>query len=394
MASSSEFFAGAKNVATKIKDYVVGVFSPLEEDALLEEDEVFEEDDVKNNKPAVSMSEQRKEIPERTRRPAPQPREVERIQRPAPVEARERRPEPAAASRGSIYAHRNEYTGIDSYEDNSSVDFSLARNTSFERRPAVERVPASSSVVFGNTRPSEPAQSVPFASPVTASGNRGSEIRGSASAERDFSFSGATEPVTFRSRPNTRYESRTLAFGSEPVKADDNAEAVRAKAVVGFNTTAAAGTPSGTPYSGGAARATNYGGKSMDNLTVQVLRPKEISEASFVGSLLKKGIVVVCNLSEIPDKNTRIRFSDYLCGCCKGCDASFSEIISVESSTAVLIAVPSNVNLINSVDAPQAPAEDKTKAKPAPKVEVPDPNDFFSFTPSEPPRAGGFFDVM
>ena len=129
----------------------------------------------------------------------------------------------------------------------------------------------------------------------------------------------------------------------------------------------------------------------MDKVTVQILKPTEISEATAAGTLLKKGIVVICNLSEIPDKNTRIRFSDFLCGCCKGCDADFTEIISVESPNAVLIAVPSSVGLKNVVETP--PADDTARA---PKTEVPGPDlsDFLSFTPTEAPKAsGGYFDI-
>ena len=128
----------------------------------------------------------------------------------------------------------------------------------------------------------------------------------------------------------------------------------------------------------------------MENMTVQVLKPTEISEATAAGSLLKKGIVVICNLSEIPDKNTRIRFSDFLCGCCKGCDADFSEIISVESPNAVLIAVPSSVTLKNA--APATKVEEKPTPAPI-EIDGPDISDIFTYTPSDSPKASSYFDI-
>ena len=92
--------------------------------------------------------------------------------------------------------------------------------------------------------------------------------------------------------------------------------------------------------------------------TVQILKPANISEASEASALLKKGVIVVAVLSGISDKNARVRYSDFLCGCCKGCDADFCEIVPVDAADAVLMAIPGNVTLVQPVKEQEKKAEE------------------------------------
>lgn len=383
MASSNHFFAGVKNAASKAKNYIFDAFRPAEEEDILGEDEVYEAEEYETE-PAVFMSAE-PEYDDADRQDDSQYEINDDLYAKAGEEPEE---EYYPTGRSFLYAHQNDYTGRRSYDDNSSVAFSLASNTSFgSRRPEPETIPApSSSVIFGS-RPSESTFS--GSKPLSASATGSTFSDRAALSEVDFSYSGAKEPVTFGSRPVTRYDAAPATPDVEQNNTGDDVKTVKAKAVVGFNTTGSTGSSSSaTGYT--SQRNTRYGGVAMDNLTVQVLKPTEISEATAAGSLLKKGVVVICNLSEIPDKNTRIRFSDFLCGCCKGCDADFSEIISVESSNAVLIAVPSNVTLKNAAPAPKA--EEKPQSAPI-DIPAPDMSDIFSYTPTETPRANSYFDI-
>ena len=379
MASSSEKSAGAKGVAEKFKNLLVGLFSPAEEDDILSDDEVLERD-ADNGTPAVFMQSE-----------TPAVADFEEVESEPVADSfereEERREEPFSAGPDFLYAHQNDYTGRRGYDDNSSVAFSIAGNTSFgrERRPSFELPAQPSTVVFGGSSSAAPS---PRSTSTVAASTDDAVNATKSRPETDFSFSGAREPASFGSRPITRFDASQPEIHTAPELTGDTGT-VKAKAVVGFNTSGASGTGASGGYS--SSRNSSYGGSTMDKITVQIIKPTEISEATAAGTLLKKGIVVICNLSEIPDKNTRIRFSDFLCGCCKGCDADFTEIISVESPNAVLIAVPSSVGLKNVVETP--PADDAPKA---PKTDVPGPDlsDFLSFTPTEAPKAsGGYFDI-
>ena len=383
MASSKNFFAGVRNVAARAKNYVFDAFRPTEDEDVLADNEVYEDDVTDLEEPAVSMS--------------AEPAAVESDRQDSSyIEANDGKDSATEESkddysfgRSFLYAHQNDYTGKRGYDDNSSVAFSLDRDASFgSKRTAVSRPAPSSSVVFGGQDAGVPVSPVTRTSVVTATAGD-SDITDTSDVEKGYSYSGAREPARFGSRPITRFDAKPDVASLEPVRAEDDRKAVIAKAVVGFNTTGSTGSQAAqTGFN--AQRKTNYGGVTMENMTVQVLKPTEISEATAAGSLLKKGIVVICNLSEIPDKNTRIRFSDFLCGCCKGCDADFSEIISVESPNAVLIAVPSSVTLKNA-----APAT-KVEEKPAPapiEIDGPDISDIFTYTPSDSPKASSYFDI-
>ncbi len=382
MGSSKNFFAGVRNVAARAKNYVVDAFRPTEDEDVLADNEVYE-DDVKDwEEPAVSMSVEPAEVMQQ---------EDSRVEASDSLksETEEDQKDDYSFGRSFLYAHKNDYTGKRGYDDNPGVAFSLEGDTSFgtKRRESPRPAP-SSSVVFGGS------DSSPAVSPVTrtaaiAAAASSSDITDSSETEKGYSYSGAKEPATYGSRPAARFDAAHDALDVQPVRPADDTNTVRAKAVVGFNTTGSTGSQS-AQVGFNAQRKTNYGGVTMENMTVQVLKPTEISEATAAGLLLKKGIVVICNLSEIPDKNTRIRFSDFLCGCCKGCDADFSEIISVESPNAVLIAVPSSVTLKNAAPAP------KVEEKPAPapiEIDGPDISDIFTYTPSDAPRAKSYFDI-
>ncbi|MCR5694789.1 MAG: cell division protein SepF [Clostridia bacterium] len=381
MASSTDSNAGVKGVVSKVKDFVLDLFRPVQEEDLYGDDEVFETEEPVKEAPAVFMSE--KSEPAET---GSEEITAEKVNTPGD-RLEEKKKESFGFSSRRLYAYSNDYTGSRGYDDNSSVAFSLAGNTSFGRRRTETVEMPASSVVF-----SEPATAPvrPSTSTVAASAAGDKVTDSESSPEINYSYSGSRAPATFGSTPITRYETSAPARDVRTAAAGDDSVTVRAKAVVGFNTNGASGGSSAASgYTG--QRTSKYGGMTMDNTTVQVLRPTEISEATAAGSLLKKGIVVICNLSEIPDKNTRIRFSDFLCGCCKGCDADFSEIISVESPNAVLIAVPSNVTLKNAVETTKT--EEKPAAAPQLDIGGADLNDIFSYTPGEDARASSYFDI-
>ena len=245
----------------------------------------------------------------------------------------------SADSKGSaqsIYAHENVYTGDKGYEDNSSVSFSVSKNTGFKVRPA-------------RTMP---------AAAVSSSG--ATDIRRDTQPVKGYSFSAASESSSFGINPTVTFDA-PVPTSLKPQKSvtDNDAGHVRAKAAVGFNTTAAMSSQQNTSFSGTTRANTTIGGKAMDNkTTVQILKPANISEASEASALLKKGVIVVAVLSGISDKNARVRYSDFLCGCCKGCDADFCEIVPVDATDAVLMAIPGNVTLVQPVREQKEKAEE------------------------------------
>ncbi|MBR5059837.1 MAG: cell division protein SepF [Clostridia bacterium] len=228
----------------------------------------------------------------------------------------------------SIYAHENDYTGDRGYDDNSNVSFSVSKNTGFKVRPA-RTMPAAAS----------------------ASSTVVSDVRRDTQPVKGYSFSAANEPTSFGITPTIRFDAE-IPTSVKPQKSvtDNDAGHVRAKAAVGFNTTAAMSSQQSASFSGTTRTNTTIGGKAMDNkTTLQILKPTNISEASEASALLKRGVIVVAVLSGITDKNARVRYSDFLCGCCKGCDADFCEIVPVDATDAVLMAIPGNVTLVQPV---------------------------------------------
>ena len=132
------------------------------------------------------------------------------------------------------------------------------------------------------------------------------------------------------------------------------------KGSFGFNTTNKA---AGSSYA--AKPATAAKNTFSSGLTVDILRPTKVDDVAEACAKIKEGIIVVAVLSGISDKNVRLRYLDYFSGCCKGCDANFKEVVRVDSSDCVLVAVPSGVNLQLPVDAAAAMAAAAT-AEPAP----------------------------
>lgn len=133
------------------------------------------------------------------------------------------------------------------------------------------------------------------------------------------------------------------------------------KASVGFNTASASTNP--TPSYTASKVTSSARPSSSDKYSVQVLRPTNVEDVNEACTLLKEGNVVMAVLSGIGDRNARLRYLDYLSGCCKGCDADFKEIVKVDSIDAVLIASPRGIGIKFPVPAaaePAAPAQAST----------------------------------
>lgn len=219
-----------------------------------------------------------------------------------------------------IYAN-NSYTG-DGYEDLTVPTFSVAKSAKFDepvKTPAFESVAPARSVVTE----SKPAANSIFNGFVNTS-------------------------FLFDTKPSVRSEAVKIETPTtvEPVKSEPvNAEPVKRPQVrtsVGFNTATASASTSGyTP----SKLATGSRSISADKFSVQVLRPTNVEDVNEACTLLKDGNVVMTVLSGISDRNARLRYLDYLSGCCKGCDADFREIVKVDSIDAVLIAAPKGIGL-------------------------------------------------
>ena len=222
----------------------------------------------------------------------------------------------------NLYGNKNRYTGSLAYDDSKTVDFSVGKSSEIRRTAA-----ASETV-----------------KPVAASETF--EVK-------DMSVSIASEPVIAEKQRNTYLKNNTVTNFEPSFSIDDDTEVTKSRAPMGFNTNSAIKTPTlnfaaeSGGNGGGVSIKTNSinGGRKMDNVTVQVLNPVDINEAEEAGNLLKKNIIVVAVLSGIADKNARVRYSDFLTGCCKGCDAEFKAIVPVELTDSVLVAVPKGVKL-------------------------------------------------
>ncbi len=275
--------------------------------------------------------------------------------------------EPAArktAQAPSLYAHENKYTGDVSYDDNRSVIFSVAGNTSFRTKPETTVMPVAAKAgdSFGDRNISAEITPVKTAASVTTTSQPAA--RTTSEPVKGFTFSSVNEPATFGSRPSVSFGSDAPATSRASAIVNEDPEIVRAKAPVGFST---AGAISTSTQNYNPAR-TNIGGRGMEKMTVQILKPTDISEASEASSLLKNGIIVIAELSGIADKNARVRYSDFLCGCCKGCDADFREIVPVDAANSVLIAVPTGAALKMPIEKVREAAPATSQATPGAKV--------------------------
>lgn len=158
--------------------------------------------------------------------------------------------------------------------------------------------------------------------------------------DTSFLTFGMPKSSTIVSTPKMQY-TETSANYTAPARNEQTVQNT-VKASVGFNTA----TTSATPNSSYTASRIS-GGRSMtsDKYSVQVLRPTTVEEVNEACTLLKDGNVVMTVLSGIADRTARLRYLDYLSGCCKGCDADFKEIVKVDSIDAVLIASPRGIGI-------------------------------------------------
>ena len=347
----AKFIDTIKGTVGKIKELWTDDSDILADDEILEEyaDEVViaKKSEIVSGRDSKSVAHQEK-IPER------QPK----IETQAPAARKTAQP-------ATLYAHENKYTGAVAYDDNSTVAFSVAGNTSF--KPKTEHtetltVAAKTNETFGDRNIS--AEITPVKPAATYSQTAAPAARTNTEPVKGFSFSSVNEPATFGSRPSVSLDSTAPATSRASAIVNEEPEIVRAKAPVGFNTSGAGST--GTQNYNPAR--TNSGGRGMEKMTVQILKPTDISEASEASNLLKNGIIVIAELSGIADKNARVRYSDFLCGCCKGCDADFREIVPVDAANSVLIAVPTGLTLKMPVEKVRETPAATSQATPGAKV--------------------------
>lgn len=167
----------------------------------------------------------------------------------------------------------------------------------------------------------------------------------------------------------TKQEAKPAQEPAVSVKADN-----QVKASVGFNTATAAASAS-TTFS--PTRFTT-GGRAMtsEKVSVQILKPTKVEDVSDACALVKDGNIVMANLCGIPDMTSRLRYLDYLSGCCKGCDAEFKEVVKVESADCVLVATPKGIGIKS--PAVQAPVMEMPETQPAQSSEKPNRPSAFS----------------
>lgn len=234
-----------------------------------------------------------------------------------------------------IYAH-DSYNG-DGYEDLTDPTFTVAKSAKGD-----DPMPsfAEYEVISASANRSNVVSSQPTMQPVRASFD-------DFVVNTSFLFSGKTT-------------NSVPAEAPREIKIEKPATN-QVKASVGFNTASASTNPTPT-YSASKVTASARP-SSSDKYSVQVLRPTNVEDVNEACTLLKEGNVVMAVLSGIGDRNARLRYLDYLSGCCKGCDADFKEIVKVDSIDAVLIASPRGIGIKFPVPAaaePAAPAQAST----------------------------------
>jgi len=257
-------------------------------------------------------------------------------------------------SQEKIYDH-DEYVG-DDYEDLSDPSFSVSSDVEMSDEIS-NQVP---SFVRKEEKIYQPAASYK----TSAFDNFNLDSAQAFRAKRQSAVIEAT---------NTDYQSVSVNNGDRRTETVRNAmpqqqrpgmsgtsEENRIKSAVGFNT----GFATAQTQSSFTSSRLSTGGRGMvaEKAAVQVLTPTKVEDVGEACAYLKEGAVVMAVLSGITDKSTRMRYLDYLCGCCKGCDADFKEVVSVESSDCVLVAAPRGIGL-------KTPQEKQTVVEAAPAQE-------------------------
>ncbi len=265
---------------------------------------------------------------------------------------------PAAETKKSqtnnIYANSNNYIG-DGYEDLTDVNFSVAKSASFEEEPQLDQDDLLEETIISETTIAAAGKFKGFvdtrflfegqkaeASAAVVNTEPVREVNFTPVVPLDEIFAPkkqetVAEVKEIREERKPEIVAKPSAQESIGVKADNVV-----KASVGFNTaTATVNTTSFT------SSKFTTGGKTMasEKISVQILKPTRVEDVSEACSILKEGSIIMAVLSGIPDKNARLRYLDYLSGCCKGCDADFKEIVKVDSIDCVLVAAPRGVGL-------------------------------------------------